>query len=184
MKKFHILFSFFFITIASSQNLEVDKRNGFKDIKLGDHISMFEGIKEAPFDYPTKIIGLWNTTDENLGYFFDDKVDYFELTFDRTTKKLISISVVLLIKKPYSDPSVLKKYKEINSKLIIALGSPSSVGEKTISLSWFGNNVMMSFSLNSEQIKFDEDANAIGLTSLKFLIMSKKNIKENVKKGF
>lgn len=65
------------VSISYSQNTEVDRRNGFKVIKLDSHYINFEGITEISHNDTNKIIGLWNTSDKDLVYFL--KIKYISL---------------------------------------------------------------------------------------------------------
>lgn len=181
---FTICLIIFLVSISYSQNTEVDKRNGFKDIKLGSHYTNFEGITEISNNDTNKIIGLWNTSDKDLGYFFEDKIDFFELTFDKSSKELIAIKVVLLINKPYTEPSAINKFKNIADKLITVLGNPDKTMKEILGLVWFGNKISMSFTFNPEKMDIDKDGNTIGLTSLKLIIFSNNEAKNNINKGF
>jgi len=65
---------------------ELDKRNGFKNLKLGTSIEQFENlelINKTKF-YTT---ALWfPSKDSELNYLFDNKIDLFTLMFDREDK--------------------------------------------------------------------------------------------------
>ncbi len=176
--------TFLISSILVSQNLEVDKRNGFKTIKLGSHYSDFDNITETTSNVPNTIVGIWKTSDEELGYLFGDKIDFFELTFNKETKELIMLKAVVLIMKPYTDSIPLNRFDTIAKKIIAVLGKPSRVKEGELNLMWFGNEVGMSFSYKSESLDYDKDYNVIGQTSLNLTILRKDSLKENLNKGF
>ena len=184
MKKIYLVVLLIFPIFVCGQNEEVDRRNGFKEIKLGANYDSFIGIKEIESSNPNHISGIWNTSDDELGYFFDNKIDLFELTFDRKTKELIILRAVVIIKKPYSDPTVFNKYKDVTERLIYALGNPNKVSENGLSMNWYGNNTIMSLLLTPEQLDLDDEANITGLTTLKFVVLSPEAIAKNVEKGF
>jgi len=186
MRTVIILIATIFLTFLSySQNLEVDKRNGFKDIKLGSDPMSFGEIEELPTDDPNRTRAYWRTQDKELGYFFNNKIDFFELTFDKN-EGLISIQIVIVIKKPYTDSSVSKKFKSIANKLVIALGNPSKVKVDSMELLWFGNKVGMSLKIESESLYYDDNGEIKGLTSLKFYVVSYDRVEKEkeIKKGF
>lgn len=178
----HILL--LFTVLAYSQNEEVDKRNGFKSIKLGSHYLSFKGIKDISSSNPNNIVGLWGTSDKELGYFFNNKIDFFELTFDKKTKELITIQVVVVINKPYTDPSVYKKYFSIADKLVLALGTASSSNQKEMSILWLGSKLGMGLTLKSESLDFDDNGKIKGIASIKFSVVSLNKKEEQIKKGF
>lgn len=185
MKNVLIVFLLAFVSsISYSQNLEIDKRNGFKSIKLGSHLSYFEGATELTSNDPSKIVVLWNTDDADLGYFFDNRIDFFELTFDKATKELIMMKVVVMYKKPFSDSSVLEKFKEISKKLIVVVGKPSKVLDNELSMMWFGERVGMSFLCKPRSIDYDEDGNVIGITTFELVYLTKDAFKKVTNKGF
>lgn len=179
-----LIVSILFTALLYGQNQEVDKRNGFKDIKLGSHYSSFKGIRNTKSNDPNNIKGLWSTSDKNLGYFFNNEIDFFELTFDKGTKELIAMQIVLLIKKPYSDPSVYGKYFSLADKLTMFLGKASKVKQKEMSILWYGAKVGMGFKLESESLDYDDDNNLRGITSLRFSVVSFEVIEKQMKKGF
>lgn len=179
-----IIFTFLISSNLVSQNLEVDKRNGFKTIKLGSHYTDFDKITEMPNDIPNTIVGIWTTTDENLGYFFENKIDFFEFTFDKETKELIMLKAVIVVMKPYTDSFPLNKFDDTAKKIVAVLGNPSMVKEDELNLMWFGKEIGMSFSYKALSLDYDKDANVIGQTSLNLTIFNKDKLKRNLNKGF
>jgi hypothetical protein len=171
--------------ISVFQNQEVDRRNGFKEIKMGFNYENFTGIREIPSSSPNQIIGIWNTSDEDLGDLFDNKIDFFELTFDKLTKKLIILRAVIIIKKPWPEPSVFSKFKSINEKLMHTLGSPDKSNQDDgLSFMWIGDKTAMGLLLSPEKLDLDDEQNIVGLTSIKFVVLSIDFIEKNANKGF
>lgn len=205
MKKLAIYTSILFCCLSYSQNKEVDKRNGFKSIKLGSHYSQFKGLKEMPTKDRDYIIALWETSDNKLSYLFNNKINFFELHFDKKTKKLIVIKAIITLLNAYTNPIVTEKYSEIKNKFEISLGNADYVKsfieeaiDKTIKNGyllnqdilktfWYGTNTDMSFDLVVNNAKFDEDMNIKTkecITSFVLTIYSVKNIKNKINEGF
>jgi hypothetical protein len=184
MKYFLILF-LLAPMICISQNLKVDERNGFKSIKLGTLFENFEGIQIIPVGNDSQIVGIWKTSDMDLGYLFDNKINFFELTFSKDTERLIIIKAMIYIQKPYIDPTVLGTWKSINDKLIIALDQPDySRMEGELAMEWRGNKTVMATNLKPEKLAFDEDGNTIGISSIAFVIFNLDKVVKSVNKGF
>lgn len=205
MKKLTSLIVILFCTLSYSQNKEVDKRNGFKTIKLGSDYSQFKGFKETNTKNRDYIIGFWGTSDENLGYLFDNKISLFELHFDKKTKKLVVIKAIIIIQKAYSNPVISERYGNIKNKLELSLGNANYVksfvdeaidktiqngyllNQDLIKTFWYGTNVDMSFDLVVNNAKFNEDMVIKPkecITSFVLTIYSVRNIKNNINNGF
>jgi hypothetical protein len=170
--------------LSFGQNLELDKRNGFKQIKLGSSYLSFNGIVEIPSKSPNSISGIWKTSDLDLGYLFNEKISFFELEFDKNSKELKIMRINIAIEKAYTDPEVFEKFKIINDKLIYALGKSDQTMDDTMGFIWYGKKAAMAFMLIPQEMKFDKNYKQIGLTSLILTFSSIENFKEDTKKGF
>lgn len=170
--------------LSFGQNLELDKRNGFKQIKLGSSYNSFNGITELPSKNPNSIIGLWKTSDSDLGYLFNDKISFFELEFDKNSKELKTIRINIVIEKPYTNPEVFERFKVINDKFIYALGKPDQTMKDMMGFIWYGEKVAMGFMLKAQEMKLDKDYRTVGLTSLILTFSSMGDFKEDTRKGF
>ncbi len=177
---------FFLLTIGLSfgQNSEVDSRNGFKKIKLGSQYDAFNGIVDFPCKNPKSICGLWKTSDSDLGYLFNEKIDYFELEFDGISRALNVIRINVVIKKPYTDPEVFERYKAIGDNLKFALGKPNKILEDVFGFMWYGEKVAMALILNPQEMKLDENHKTVGLTNITLTFSLINNIKANATNGF
>lgn len=185
MKRIILLVIILLPLFVFSQNKEVDKRNGFKEIKLGEPIESFGNLKVLPQSDDTKIVGIWNTSENNLNFIFSYKIDFFELTFDKESRKLIMLDANIIIKKPYIDKSVTNIWKSINDKLIVSLGSPSKVRNNPVfSLEWYGKSTIITTRLIPDEMKLDDNANTIGLTRIIFTVLNPEAIQEKLKQGF
>jgi hypothetical protein len=185
MKK--VICTLFFLSIIGlsfGQNLELDKRNGFKQIKLGTYYLSFNGIREFPSKNPNSIIGIWKTSDSDLGYLFNEKISYFELEFDKNSKELKTMRINIVIEKPCTDPEVFERFKTINDKFIYALGKPDQTMKDTLGFMWYGKKIAMGFMLSAQEMKLDKNNRAVGLTSLILVYSSIENFKEETIKGF
>lgn len=176
-----LLFTCLFL---DAQNQELDDRNGFKEIKLGSHYDMFKGIYQIGSKDPKTIAGLWSTSDPDLGYLFDEKIDVFELEFDKQSKDLQKFRVNIVIKKPYTDPEVFRRFKSICDKLISVLGKPDRDMKDEMGFIWKGNKVLMGFLMHPEQMKFNDEGKTVGLTTLTLMFASIEGLKEKTSKGF
>ena len=183
-KTIYTLFILLITGLTIGQNLELDKRNGFKQIKLGSTYNSFNGIVDISCKNPNSICGLWKTSDSNLGYLFNDKIDVFELEFDKDSKELKIIRIYIAIQKPYTDPEVFERFKAINEKLISVLGKADRAMTDLMGFMWFGNKVAMGIMLKAEEMKYDTISKIIGSTSIILTFSSIENIKEGTKKGF
>ena len=172
-----------FTSFSLAQNLKVDKRNGFKSLNLGTSIEKFENlviISKTRF----KISALWTPKNTELHYLFEEKIDYFELSFDPNTLELIAIHINILFKKVYTDPNVYNKFFKMSTKLVLALGSPIKVDSEKLEFIWLGNKVGMSFRLKPLDIDFDDNGEIIGSTSLILDISSLNQSRKLIKNGF
>ncbi|PZD79651.1 hypothetical protein DNG35_01200 [Mesonia sp. K7] len=172
-----------FSLISNAQNLEVDKKDGFKTVKLGTNITEFEYLKELKVNNPDKIICLWSPKESDLQHLFNEKIDGFQLYFDRDSKKLESINAVIFIEKPMNDSFVIKKFYSLADKIKIALGNPSEVLDKNMGLLWGGNEVLISLVLKPQETEF-KDGRVTGTSTIEFAIASLSAIKNDATSGF
>jgi len=185
MKFSLLILTFLFInTLVYSQNAEIDSRNGFKNIKLGSNISQFENIKILSSDNENNIIGIWKPTKADLEYLFDEKIEAFELHFTKKEKKLVVIKIHILINKPYVDPVIIRKYKEINDNFISVLGNPNQVSKESLMTGWFGYETAMMFQLSPNELKLNENGDTIGSSEFILSFVDLKEHNDNVEKGF
>lgn len=185
MKFIYLFLAILLSTVLHSQNTEVDIRNGFKKIKLGSHISQFENLQSLYTNNYEKIsIHMWKPDEEELKYLFDEKIDVFELHFDKNDRKLVMIKAHVIIDKPYVDPMVIKKYKEINDNFISVLGNPNKVSKKSYTTGWFGNKVAMLFKLSPNELKLDDNANTIGSTEFVLTFLEINRFNKKLDEGF
>jgi len=181
---FSLIFLITSILTVHCQNKELDERNGFKVIKLGSHIDRFEGIKEIQSGDPNTIVGFWNTSDPDLGYLFDEKIDIFELGFDRTSKKLKSLKIVIYIKEPYYNPIVFEKFIKIYENIISVLGKPLGSMKDVRGFYWEGEKVAMALFTKAEELKLNDDGEVIGLSAIYLSFVSINSIINEAEKGF
>jgi hypothetical protein len=122
--------------------------------------------------------------DAELHYLFEEKIDYFELSFYPNTLDLIGIHINLLFKKTYTDPSILNKFDNISTKLVLAPGSPSKVDSEELTSVWLVNEVGMCFRIKPLDVDFDDNSEIIGATALILDISSLNHNKKLIKNGF
>lgn len=174
MKNYILLISLFIYSFVFSQNLELDKKNGFKTIKLGTSMNSFENLKELPNSNKDIIDTIYMTSDEDLQYLFNHKIHAINLSFDKTSKKLIGIRLIIVVKKPLTDLKVLNKFKAIADDIIAVYGNPNHVTEKTMILSWIGNHTALSVYLTPVgEITLGKDDELEGTTNIDVFFFTK-----------
>jgi hypothetical protein len=163
-----------------SQNDELDRRNGFKTIKLGTHYNKFTGLedikpsKETTHLLSNEIRAYYEPNDDNLKYLFGYKIDFIALNFDKKTKRLIVIELYLFNKKSDND---FKEFNDINDKFSIVLGD--SDDSKVTSKMWYGKKVALGLTVGYDSSDKDNI-----LTTKKVSFISLDSIKNNAEYGF
>ncbi|WP_313098748.1 hypothetical protein [Epilithonimonas sp.] len=186
LKKIAIILSVYLYSFAYTQaNAKVDERAGFKSLKLGQDYNDFSSLFPVASKNPNKIVGIWRTNDDELSKLFDNEISHFELTFDKSSKKLVTIEAAILITKPYTDPIVFNTYKSVADNLVSVLGKPTEVFKDSYGMCWVGERIFMSVNINPQDLKLDKNNNAIGTTTISFVVDSSiiEN-KKNLKNGF
>lgn len=166
-KRFLIILLFTMSFSCLAQTHELDKRNGFKTMKFGDNMSNFRGLQEfSKSNDKDYIRTIWKTNDSELGYLFDDKIDYFQLFFTRDTKKLAYIQAVVLVHLPFTNTKVLDKFDDYRKSFSSVLGTHNDViKDHIVGVVWYGKTVAMSLTMDAEKMDLDENGNPTGITS-------------------
>jgi hypothetical protein len=131
--KTNIPLLFFILTIHSgfAQETEIDRRNGFKDIKMASHIDSVKGavfkkdIKEK--NHPAKLYEIENPDYQSIG---EVKVESIEV---KTFKGLI-----------YQISVITEKDSRLMKGMESALGKPT-YNLREDSYNWVGENVALKF---------------------------------------
>lgn len=190
MKKIITFILFISFTVCNAQSFELDKRNGFKTVKLGTDINQFQNIKilnKTNF----KTTAIWTPSiDSDSGYLFEDKIDVFELTFNPENKlSIIKLSLFKNVKS--NETTMVSKFKYINEKLISVLGKPKPMPKELlerlnngtyINLKWSGEKVLMFLSFRVNDRYLDKNDNYVLTQSINLIFMEKG--KTDYSKGF
>ena len=114
---------------------------------------------------------------------FSYKIDFFELTFDKKTKKLITLQANIVFQRIIDEP-LLDVWKSINDNLIVGLGSPNRVGTEDSTLSWYGKSTHMITQIVPQEMKLDEEGKIKGITRIVFTVLNPIAVKKISKQGF
>ena len=170
-------------SISNAQNQELDKRNGFKSLKLGTNIDQFQDL-EITSKKKDETSAIWTPSiDSELNNLFNDKIDLFTLVFDKN-KNLSKILIKLIVKGKNGDRTAKNKYDLIKGKMTSILGKPKTNPKNPNLVLWKGTKVKMYLSLKYETGKMNDEDKFITLHSIDVVILSSDGLKEKISKGF
>lgn len=173
-----------FSQIILSQNVELDKRGGFKSIKLGDSLENFNGFIIKSTDNGL-INGVWFPMNGELQYLFDLEIDFFELEFDNKSKKLIKIIVPIVeVEKIENEKyNYLKMFGSNFGKFVAVLGKADECNSEKKSCWWFGNKTAMNWNYEVKP-NLLENGQMYMIETLRLTYMDMPYFENKVNKGF
>lgn len=129
MKQLFLVLSLFSnICCAKGQSIsELDKRNGFKTVKISDKFSKYQTNTTLLSTDSKTAVSIYDFTpaDEDLFYVFDLKMDQILLTFDKD-RKLVSILLHKFFKGTNSMHEAIEVNKQLDDKFIALFGKASA----------------------------------------------------------
>lgn len=150
MKQIFLMFLVLFnIASAKGQDIaELDKRNGFKTLKIGDNISKYQNnLTLISSDSKTSANTYdYTTSDEELYNVFDSKMIQILLTFDKD-KKMVTIMLHKFFKDQDALQEAITFSKSLEDKFVTLFGNASSkihINTKEamqIGLIWVGSKI-------------------------------------------